>query len=160
MESIQVSRSAAMKIYGGTNTDGKKAIIELLGDKFISGKITDRIKTFEDACEDLGVGAADYHISTGCQVMDKDKVSIQAYSKLIIIARALNEGWTPDWKDSGQIKYVPYFILKPGVGFSYDDCDDWRTVTTVGSRLCYKSHELAEYAATQFQSLYNEFLNQ
>lgn len=27
-----------------------------------------------------------------------------------------------------------------------------------GSRLCYKSRELAEYAATQFADIYNDFL--
>jgi len=88
--------------------------------------ITERVKTFEDACRELGLT----EVKLGVTGLDDDEESITAYTKLIIIARALNEGWTPNWKDSNQYKYVPWF--KPaasGSGLSYLGCDYWRSGT-------------------------------
>jgi hypothetical protein len=45
-----------------------------------------------------------------------------------------------------------------GVGFSYVDCVRWLTSSDVGSRLCFKSSELAEYAGKTFESIYKDFL--
>lgn len=117
--------------------------------------ITERVKTFEDACRELGISK----IELGITGMDEDQESIEAYAKLIIIARALNEGWQPDWSDQSQYKYVPWFEHKSGFGLSYDGCDRWYSHTTVGSRLCYKSRQLAEYAGKQFADIYNQYLS-
>lgn len=122
-----------------------------------AGNITDQVKTFEDACEVLGI---DGDIITGSisDALADDADSITAYAKLIIIARALNQRWKPDWSDGSQYKYIPWFKHKSGFGLSYDGCGDWDTYTYVGSRLCFKSRALAEYAATQFADLYNDYL--
>lgn len=79
---------------------------------------------------------------------------------LIIICRALNEGWTPDWNDSNQAKWYPYFDMrsKSGFGFSYSFYVTWRTSADVGSRLCFKNEELAKYAGKQFENIYKSFL--
>ncbi len=116
--------------------------------------ITDRVKTFEDACKVLNLDK----VKIGIGGLDEDAPSIVAYTKLVIIAKALNEGWKPNWSDSNEYKYVPWFKEKSGFGLSYDVYDGWVTFTAVGSRLCYKSRELAEYAGKQFADLYNEFL--
>lgn len=128
------------------NVNGKATEIELTDEqvavvKKATVKITDRIKTFEDACEEIGV----------------DKNIDHPFDKMVIIIKALNEGWAPDWNDGSQPKYVPYFKWD-GKGFSYDDYDYWYSDTFVGSRLCFKSSEIAIYAGKQFEAEYNEFL--
>ena len=115
--------------------------------------ITERVKTFEDACQVLGIDAIKFEI-TG---MDSDVGSIAAYMKLIVIARALNEGWKPNWANSNEYKYVPWF-KENGFGLSFVYCAYWFSITFVGSRLCFKSRELAEYAGKQFESIYQEYL--
>lgn len=122
-----------------------------------AGSITEKVKTFEDACEVLGI---DGDVITGSinDALAGDADSITAYAKLIIIARALNEGWVPDWSNGRQYKYIPWFEHKSGFGLSYFVYGGWYTLTYVGSRLCYKTEELAKYAATQFADLYNDFL--
>jgi hypothetical protein len=119
-----------------------------------TGKITDRIKTFEDACNELGIQKAEL---TAAGEIEADFISVAAYQKLIIIARALNEGWTPNWKDIDEYKYYPWFDLSSGSGLSYDVFVGQRSSSDVGSRLCFKSGELAEYAGKQFIELYKEF---
>lgn len=104
--------------------------------------ITERVKTFEDACEILG-----YSVPKSMHIVDKLKVIIEA----------LNEGWTPDWSNSSQYKYTPYF-KHDGTAFVFCVCNSWYSVSNVGSRLCFKDAKLCEYCAKQFIDLYNEFL--
>lgn len=155
-QTLKIQTANALSAFNIANAEGKKLLTALFGNDVFSQKITDRVKTFEDACAIIGVDPGDYAISTSAT---KDDCSINAYAKLIIIARALNEGWQPDWSNSSQYKYVPYFTHKGGFGLSYDDCGLWRALTHVGSRLCFKSGELAEYAGKQFVDIYNTFLS-
>lgn len=116
----------------------------------------DRIKTFEDACTELNLDKVQAEI-IGLENGDMD--SVTAYIQLIIIAKALNEGWEPDWANEDEMKYVPWFEFKSGFGLSYYDYGYWVTTTGVGSRLCFKSAELAEYAGKQFAGIYNYYLS-
>ena len=119
-----------------------------------SGNIIDRIKTFEDACRELNIQPSELNVSGH---LEKHFDSIAAYSKLIIIAEALNEGWTPTWSNNNETKYYPWFELSSGSGLSYGDFDYQRSDSLVGSRLCFKSKELAIYAGKQFTELYKQF---
>lgn len=139
------------------NINGIDTEIELTSDQVAkvkkqSTKVTDRIKTFQDACEELGIDSNELHLH--------DDYGVSAFIKLQIIVKALNEGWIPDWKNSSQYKYYPYFkTSESGAGFSLVYFDSWITGTFVGSRLCYKNSELAMYAGEQFSDLYNQFLS-
>jgi len=128
----------------------------------LSTKITDKIKTFQDACKISGIdpdNALPYKTPSS-----KDEEDTNAYCMIKIIARALNEGWEPDWSDTKQYKYFPYFEIKAnkqnpsGSGFAFSDCDFWLTGTNVGSRLCFRTSDLALYAATQFEDIYKNHI--
>ena len=126
------------------------------------------ITTFESACKALGIS------DTLPDVKNLDEISqkgiISSY-KLQVISRALNKvgekgtekkEWKPDWNDHNQYKYYPWFYMgdhgaAPGVGFSFRDCAYVITRSAVGSRLCFKSRELAEYAGKTFFELYKEY---
>lgn len=127
------------------------------GKEFFQMDITERIKTYEDTCEYLGINPKDLPNVGCCQ--DEDQRSIIAYHKLIIIARALNECWRPDWKDSRQCKYVPYFNETPS-SFVCGGTYCWYSNANAGSgsRLCYKTRALAEYAGRQFIDLYKDLI--
>ena len=123
-----------------------------------SENVMERIKTFADACLEVTV-SENMKILLDYNGIDGDMLSAQAYAKLTLISRALNEGWVPDWNDSDQYKYVPYFSdHKSGFGFSNSHYVIWIAATSCGSRLCFKSPELAEYAGKQFIEIYNQFL--
>jgi len=119
-----------------------------------------KIKSFEDACNALGINAVEPDFSA---MPEKHRKALLAHYKLVIIAEAFNEGWKPDWYNSSEYKYYPWFDMSPegqehtGCGFSFNVCDFDTSGTTVGSRLCYKSRELAEYAGKQFEELYKDY---
>lgn len=140
------------------NINGKDTEIELTPDqvqkvKKSNQKVTDRIKTFEDVLEDNDISELDFKKS--CKGLSEDEI---AYKQIKLIVKSLNENWTPNWDDSNEYKYYPYFDMKSGGGFSFSYCDGWYTHTAVGSRLCFSKSYLAEYSGKQFTSIYEKFM--
>jgi hypothetical protein len=115
------------------------------------------IKTFDDACKVLNLETT---IIPDFSLFPKEEQeAMQAHTKLIIIAKAINGDWIPDWTNSDEYKYYPWFEMgsSSGVGFSFGDCDDWFTNSIVGSRLCFETREKAKYAGKQFEDLYKSY---
>ena len=113
----------------------------------------ERIKTIADILNDNKWKQQDLDKVT--EDLDKDEI---AYILLKMLAKSLNDGWVPDWSNSNEYKYVPWFEMKGSSGFRFYVCDYWHALSAVGSRLCFKSSELAEYAGKQFQDLYKQFM--
>lgn len=157
MQTLQIDKINAKKLFPTASAEFKQMLIDTFGEKFFQQKITDRVKTFEDACEVLGFEPEDVLHDDHSAPLAKYIRAVNAHQKLMIIAQALNEGWEPDWSDENQAKWYPYFKMS-GFGFSNADYDGWLSGTGVGSRLCFKSSELAEYAGRQFLSIYQDFL--
>jgi hypothetical protein len=143
---IEKELSEIRQIYAGADKNGK-ALMEKLYSKAVLGDVRTRITSFETACAELGVTVPIF-------LCTKDE---EAHGKLKTITKALNEGWTPDWNDSDQCKYYPWFDFRGG-RFVFRGVDCYYTASLLGSRLCFRSRELAEYAGKQFEDLYNQFL--
>ena len=114
------------------------------------------IKTFEDACKANRITTMLPDLSL---LMDADlrKPIVAAY-KLMVIYKAINNGWRPDWSDDDQKKWFPWFgVLSSGSGFSSSHSLCHCTVTNVGSRLCTDSSEKARYIAEQFEAEYVDY---
>lgn len=123
--------------------------------------IIQKIKSFEDACNHLGINPNDLPVVD--MLPEKNRKSIIAYYKLTIIIRALNEGWEPNFSDWNEYKYYNWFYIekdrdKRSSGFRYNVADYASANSDIGSRLCFKNKELARYAAEQFKELYREYL--
>lgn len=150
--------------------------------------ITERVKTFEDACNELGeenvlvqaYRTAEFNTSGN----QNDVSDVVAYLKLRIIVAALNEGWQPTFSDD-EYRYYPWFVFYTkeeldamdeeersrvlgrslsyavavaGVAFSSTYVASSLSYASSGGRLCFKNRELAEYAGQQFLAIYADFL--
>ena len=118
--------------------------------------IKDKVKSFEDACKVLDITPS-VPVVTG--IPEKYQKPLIANYQLMVIAEALNEGWTPDWSNGEWDKWYPWFDMDNSSSagrFSFRVADNRCSVSTVGSLLCFKSEELAYYAGTQFLELYRE----
>jgi len=113
------------------------------------------IKSFEDACKKLGINP---EILPQMEGIGAEFVKpVIALYKLIIIFKAINAGWLPDWNNMNQWKYYPWYsVLSSGFGFSASGYNYGRTFTGVGSRLCTDSSEKALYIAEQFKAEYED----
>jgi hypothetical protein len=153
METLKVEKSTAKKLFPDSPGWFQEILINTFGEKFFSRNITDRIKTFRDACNELGVDPEDIF-------QPPDTLDEIAYKKLKVIARALRGDWEPNWNDGNEKKWYPYFRWSSGSGFGFShssytyDC----SATYVGSRLCFPTSELAEYFGKQFIEIHRELL--
>jgi len=115
------------------------------------------IKTFEDACKNLGIDSAKLPDLNG--IPEKFHKPIIAGYKLMIVYEAINNEWRPDWSNHNQYKYYPWFrVLSSGFGFSHSYYLCGGTITIVGSRLCTDTSDKALYIAEQFRDLYQDHL--
>ena len=87
--------------------------------------ITERVKTFEDACKELGEDhklVQQYRAIEGTPLMDS--IDVVAYFKLRIITAALNEGWVPQFTEDEE-RWYPYLVLW-FKGELEDKSDEWK----------------------------------
>ena len=149
--------------------------------------VTERIKTFEDALDELEVRAAngdnkakmlydDWHNVT------TDSDDLIAYLQLRIITAALNEGWEPQFTKGERRWYFWYDLITKeqydklsaedsrvvgrggdnanaysGLVYSNANVASSNSGTYRGSRLAFKSEKLAAYAGRQFAEIYADF---
>lgn len=119
--------------------------------------IFEKVKTFEDAYKLLAKSdkdKKDYDKIKNIDVADYIKDSL----KRVIIAKALNEGWKPNWSNTSEYKWFPYFSFASGFSFSDSHYYNFYTHSTVGFRLCFKSEKLSDYFGKQFIDLHESVL--
>jgi len=115
--------------------------------------VNERIKTIADVLADNAFTQESFDQQFGGLEPDE-----QAYILLKMLVTSLNEGWKPNWNNDSEYKYFPWFYMGGSSGFRFNDYAYWRSGSYVGSRLCFKSRELAEYAGKQFTEQYKQFM--
>lgn len=139
--------------------------------------VTERIKTFDDAVEELGIEhplVKQYMAAAnGNEPFSRNTI---AYMKLLIIAAALNEGWFPNLQIKEK-RWYPYYKI-----YSGDETDDifpdsgylfgascglafvnsftaWSYAASfISARLAVKSKEISDYFGNQFIDIWAEYL--
>ena len=104
--------------------------------------------SFITACEVLGISQNVPEVSGLPENYQKQTID---FFKANVIADAINKeaGWEPDWNNSNQYKYRPYFYLSAS-GWSSNGYVCWPSTANVGSRLVFQDEDDCEYAAEIF----------
>lgn len=174
MENIVLNKQNVEAAYKVADDNTKAVLTALFGESVVKPvrpeDVKERVKSYEDACEELGIP-----VVTDWGDMKIDEI---AYAKLKTIVWALNEGWVPDWEDSDQYKYWVWFNMSDlnqwysrvvarscsysdtggGVAVAYCNSASAVTHSNYGSRLALKSRDLAIYCGNTFASLWAEYL--
>ena len=184
---LKISADDALAAYNNTDANGRELLEHLFGkDIFHPKYVRDRIKTFNDAYHELGdkhelVRAYNNLIVSNCMSND-----IIDYSKLIIIAEALNEGWKPTFNNDEYIYYPALYrytkeeydelnenqkkelILvgqsniklnaNGGNIYAIEVCVSPYSISSIGYHIALKTSELAKYCGKQFIDIWAEFL--
>ena len=85
-----------------------------------------------------------------------------AYIRLTDRVKELNDGWKPDWSNENERKYYPWFYYdRSSSAFRYfvTGFTSSATLTSVGSRLCLRTRELAEQIGQEEEKTYNDYLS-
>lgn len=151
-ETLELKKQKALDAYERGSKKEKTFLEKLYGKKVFLKEITERIKTIEDVLEDNNITQSDIDLMFA-NVPEHFKHQFIAE----LLCKSLNEGWIPNWNDSSEAKYYPWFKMGSS-GFRFSDYDYCYAVSFVGSRLCFKSRKLAEYAGQQFEDVYKQFM--
>ena len=180
-KNIQIQQENVLNAYKNASDEQKELLEHLFGrEVFKPVDVKERIKTFADAAKAVGIEDPE-EWESGYSDVEPD---ILAYFKLRIITKALNEGWEPKFIP-GEYRWAPYFLLYTkeeiekmnaetrarvvfrssnlayaGGGVSCAGAYHGSAVVHayIGSRLAFKSEELAEYAGKQFTEIYADFI--
>jgi len=157
IKTIKIEENTAKKLYKTASDELRVILEENFGKDFFSTKITDRIKTWDDVCEELDID--DTILPYKCP-KNKQQISANAFIKIQYISQVLNEGWEPNFKNTNEYKYYPYFQYKSshGGGFVFYCSYDHYVCGGLGFGFYYKTRELSDYAGNQFLEIYKEYL--
>lgn len=173
------SKKIEIEVPNGKKPEWVNGVLTLVDEK--PQNVMERVKTFKDACNELGIEHDKW-------VQDKKDLGLEAdviaYLKLRIIAAALNEGWKPQFT-TDEYRYFPWFYLytqseidemneedksrvvfrsnssayaNGGVACAGTCYDSSYSYAHIGSRLAFKTRELAEYAGRQFVEIWADYV--
>lgn len=159
MEQLTIAKKDAVKAFKEADAEGKKLLSNLFNKEKIFGSPMDRFKTFEDVLATMDEIPENVNMLLTYNGNNADLLGAKAFLKATLVTRALNDGWVPNWDDTNEYKWWPWFNMKSaGFGLSYSYFGSANSSSVVGSRLCFKSEELSNYAAKQFESIYKDLL--
>ncbi|MCC6448013.1 MAG: hypothetical protein IT215_04945 [Chitinophagaceae bacterium] len=81
-----------------------------------------------------------------------------AYRQLKLIVHVVNAGWRPNFENTNEFEYYPWFSVSSGFAFGTATYHYDYAYMSTGSRLCFKSRELAEFAGKTFTDIYKAYL--
>lgn len=185
-EKITIQKENVLNAYNQASEEQKALLENMFGkDMFHPQDIKERVKTFDDAVAILGndnQAVIDYYA-----IADKTCTEdILAFAKLRVIAEAMNDGWKPKF-DGDECRYYPWFYIYTKEEYEKLDEDDKKACRVVGrsyfnsnangglvyaialnassysfsnygSRLAFKTRELAKYCGKQFIDIWAEYL--
>ena len=173
------SKKLEIEIPEGKTAVWRNGVLTLIDEP--EKEVRERIKTFEDACREIGIDA---------EAWNRDKISlglepdVLAFLKLRIIVKALNEGWEPRFTED-ECRYYPWFVLYTGeeynrldeeeksrvvfrsnhnasalggVSYALANYDSSSAYANIGVRLAFKTSELAAYCGRQFLDIWANFV--
>lgn len=92
MRDIKVSSDKLMAAYTKASDNERKMLCRLYGERVFQVSIKNRVKTYEDACDEMDVPAEVLSVSIPFPLGNTMLASVTAYAKLAIICKALNQG--------------------------------------------------------------------
>ena len=184
-----MSKQITIPVPDGKRAEWINGVLTLVDEQKVDNRpVTERIKTFDDACNALGDEhplVTQYRLTAAAYKGDPMTEDFIAYIKLRIIVAALNEGWEPKFTED-EYRYFPWFYFYTKE--EYDKLDDKEekgrcvlrsgfntgssggfvacvanfdasfSYTSHGSRLAFRTRELAAYAGRQFIEEWADFM--
>lgn len=187
METIKVNKESLLDAYRNSGSEARDVLMKLFPEMDFRSSlpVIERIKTWDDVVRELGYDPVERlldHTERGDGFnFEPDEI---AYIKLKAIAQVLNEGWTPQFTIN-EYRWFPWFVLytkeeidkmkeeqrsrvvlrsnnyanaSGGVAYASAHDDSSVAYTYYGSRLAFKTKELAAYAGKQFIDIWADFV--
>jgi hypothetical protein len=131
---------------------------------FLTQKILNmNIESFEVGCQQLGLDPENCRpdLST---TPEKYRKALMATFEMYVICEASREGVPPNWNDGSERKWTPWFDMEvdknnpSGFRFFASYYSYTNTITTSGSRLCYRTEAESDWHAKHHIDKYRDMM--
>lgn len=155
MTTVSIDESKARRLFESGTPEVKTALRSLMPINVLGVKLMDIVVDLKSACDVLGENFE-------AALPFKNPMSAQQKrcndtEEQILIARALNGIFVPDYNNHDQRKWRPLFVIDSS-GFRFSDSDFVFSAAYAhsGSRLCFwfESEELSNHFANHFIDLH------
>ena len=155
MTTVSIDESKARRLFKSGTPEVKNALRNLIPTNVLGVKLIDIVVDLKSACDVLEeslASALPFHNAQTAQQKRCNDTEEQ-----ILIARALNGTFVPDYRNSNQRKWRPIFVIdSSGFRFSGSLYDFSFALAYSGSRLCFwfESEEISNHFANHFIELH------
>ena len=156
-DKIEVGEKELLEGYAAADMPLKKLIKEYF-EINIPKSIIKQVGDFDDILRISGKKLKD--IIPWKEPKNKQQISQNAFAKIQLISEVYNEGWIPDFNNSNESKYFPYFEKNApgGWGFCGSCSYGWSSFCRYGFGSLFKTRELSDNAGIKFLSIFKEYL--
>jgi len=139
---LQIETQKFLDFYDKSTPEVRESLKPLFGNQIIE-YLCFKIKSYEDACE--------YLYNTYIEINIPDRKAT-AYSKLLTIIKALNDGWT----ENGVYFYPEFSIEDNKFELKQIKQGGWTDSFPFSNAFKFRDAELAKYCAEKFIDLFKE----
>lgn len=152
MKNLKISLDAAIVAHTNATKNGKVLLENLFGKKVFLKSLEERINSFEDILEELGITVGDFNKQ--CEGLPVDEV---AFKQAKLITQVLNEGWIPNWKNKNEQKWFIWWYIDE---FRFHHCSYYSENSNVPLSLCFKSEKLINIVKNnkEFTEIFKKFM--
>lgn len=158
MKTLQISDKNARELYKTASDEFKQVLEDTFGKDFFAEKVTDRVKTYEDALRETMRPDA----KTINEIPEDLHDHFLKVYKCIILCEAMNAGKRMDIYDSNVYRYYPWFETKgspSAFAFNGTYCVCTYAYAGSGSRLSVMSREAAKHIGENFVKEFRDMLD-
>ncbi len=149
----KMTNSEIVDIYKQSSDSEKQLLIKIFGEELFNED--DYLKVFENFCCESNVVYRTF--IEKYSNLDENGLANEMLKQII---PTVNGGWKPDYSNSNEKKWFPYFeYAVSGFGFSRTYCGYARTYASVGSRLCFKTEQKCISTAKKYIKIYQKLLS-
>lgn len=157
METTTINKSEARRLYSVAPAWMKEKLEKDFGKGTFSGNILQRVKTLQDAYDEVDDGTREVYDRDHSHDLSDD---ILADIEAKLIAKALQQEWEADFNNRNQPKWYPWFLWSSGSGFdfTYSHYAYGHSDSSVGSRFCFNDEKTADHFGRQFIEIHRRRL--
>ena len=156
MKNLKIDETKAKQLYKTASKDFKEVLHDTFGEEFFNDSLFDRIKNLDDIYEELG--RTQPTLKDFSFLPKEKRVKALSFIHIQAIEEVFNEGWVPNWKNTGEYKYYPYFEYKAQGGWSLFFCYFFFYSGSDGQPAFFKSKEIVGHVIRYFMFVYKDYL--
>lgn len=159
MATIEIKKENLLAAYKDANAQTRVLLENLFGNELKPKKITERVKSFADACVECPP-SENLQILFDYNGVDEEMIFNRDTAKRNYFAKVLKEGWKSDYNNKNQKKWYVWFKWD-GSGFVFSNAhyDYSCTYSDCGSRFDFPTEEIATHFATHEVELHKSVLS-